>query len=631
MSDLIIGSSSGESDAEIDLPELSELLRGFQGIRLAGTSNGQGAGLNNAKSDKTRPQVEAVSGLKVRRLNRQLIHSSIKLQSPVTGGGDTSPRTPPPKYLLRSRPQYTTSPYVYEISPTPSPDKPSSASLPSKSPTAPPAPVISRRRQQTTNTSGSAGPTANNRKGLTSLSGIVTSDSIAPRFTENRSKVALSPGVYTPKRSKRPVGNEENENPFFDPTQYPVLFRNKGEGPVKAGDEERLSDKPTSGLDKEVVSDDMLKTQRETATAPLDLLGPTDLTVAPLTILDIPLIDLTTLPQTPRRPRGTLAISPFPSQGRPSTALEADPVAFESAVEADGEGGLGAVPFVGKEASEDAGVETADSRSPTGVPQRADRRTMETEDKDDSREVIRRARKKRVVYSSDEEEDAAVSTGCLGQSPARIESSPEIIIIGGEPQRNQPRSRVLPRQRSTLITASKRGVSRYIEAEALGSGGDDEDEDDSEGSLRDFIVDDDEVEYEEDVVSGSEDDGHGDDSDCVLHYSPPRRLKKRETIRTSEDAILVVDSSEDEPSTSTPDQRARPRPRPKILLPPETPAKPSRAQKKDWAERRVRLANELMMELDESVFDCQLVGKYGVEVEWSERLLTTAGRANWKK
>jgi hypothetical protein len=312
--------------------------------------------------------------------------------------------------------------------------------------------------------------------------------------------------------------------------------------------------------------------------------------------------------------------------------LEADPVAFELAVETHGEGGLGAVLLVDKEASEDAGAETADSGSPTDVPQRADRRTMESEDKDDSPlEVIRRARKKRVVYSSDEEEDAAVSTGCLGRSPARIESSPEIIIFGGEPQRNQPRSRVLPRQRSTLITASKTGVSRYIEAEALGSGGDDEDEDDSEGSLRDFIVDDDEVEYEEDVVSGSGDEGHGDDSDCVLHYSPPRRLKKRETNRTSEDAILVVDSSEDEPSTSTPDQRARPRPHAKIVLPPETPAKLSRAQKKDWAERRVRLANELMKELDESVFDCQLVGKYGVEVEWSERLLTTAGRANWKK
>jgi hypothetical protein len=45
-----------------------------------------------------------------------------------------------------------------------------------------------------------------------------------------------------------------------------------------------MGDKPTSGLEKvakKLVSDDTPENQRETATAPLDLLGPTDLTVAP--------------------------------------------------------------------------------------------------------------------------------------------------------------------------------------------------------------------------------------------------------------------------------------------------------------------------------------------------------------
>ncbi|KAK8854558.1 hypothetical protein IAR55_003297 [Kwoniella newhampshirensis] len=165
-------------------------------------------------------------------------------------------------------------------------------------------------------------------------------------------------------------------------------------------------------------------------------------------------------------------------------------------------------------------------------------------------------------------------------------------------------------------------------------------DDDSYGSLRDFIVDDDEEDECLEVgSSGAESDGFEivdappsrktqrrekrDDSrfddQAILHYSPPT---KRPLI-LPELNRLVIASSDSEADTE--------------------PALTTRRDKKDksakrglskreWAMERERIASEIFDDLDKRVFE-EMLGAGGVNarVEWNNRLLTTAGVARSKR
>ncbi len=389
-----------------------------------------------------------------------------------------------------------------------------------------------------------------------------------------------------------------------------------------------------------------------------------------------PLIDLTTLPQTPRRRLPKLAITPLPPLRNWTEDIN---VAEESNVRDAGQQITGyeveksemvtAVGLDWTEGSDELSNTLTDVSSP--VEAKVQEVFLELEDIDAGISSIRagyvddvvsvseeegdhafeneiseysppvqlatRRVKKRVVYSSDEEEEILQVHTILpvsGPSRTRRPSADaadlhrETITISSS---SEPESSPPPRR--TPKPKGRRLISRFVDAEAGAHSGseDDEDDDDSAGSLRDFIVDDDEVEYWSE--DGEQDGGKAGDSDCILTYSPPRKLVKRDILSDINNAIIdLVISSDDEAVKPRKDSRSLPRRAVGVnKATPATPAKSSRALKKEWLIERVRLVDDLMTELDETVFDGQLVKQHGVRAEWSDRLLTTAGRANWKK
>ncbi len=276
-------------------------------------------------------------------------------------------------------------------------------------------------------------------------------------------------------------------------------------------------------------------------------------------------------------------------------------------------------------------------------------------------ELTKKGRKKRLVLSSDEESEAprapvrklqASRLFITEISDSSSESDTPLRELGVDvpleidndcpPQaRSGVRPRALPR------TAPRRGrqpVSRFIADTAAASDSEDDGySDDSMGSLRDFIVDDEESDAysEEEASPPRRDTGKIKparmaekewlDSDIVLQYSPPPRLKKIASasctpgLTALREVISIDDSSDEEPSRRPPPQRKN-----EAAQPPETPGKQSRSAKRGWAARREVIVDALMAELDESVFRGELVKEHGIKARWNVKLLTTAGRAHWK-
>ncbi|RSH85646.1 hypothetical protein EHS25_003786 [Saitozyma podzolica] len=144
--------------------------------------------------------------------------------------------------------------------------------------------------------------------------------------------------------------------------------------------------------------------------------------------------------------------------------------------------------------------------------------------------------------------------------------------------------------------------------------------DDSLGSLRDFIVDDDgndddegrsgvgehkAEESESDDLDDLDDDGH------ILHFSPPPRKLALPDLSA---LTLEADSPPHSPARRN------------------IPKSTSKRFRKEWEQDRVRIAQEVFDDLDKRVFERKL-GSYGAgaTIEWSKRLLTTAGTATQMK
>lgn len=148
--------------------------------------------------------------------------------------------------------------------------------------------------------------------------------------------------------------------------------------------------------------------------------------------------------------------------------------------------------------------------------------------------------------------------------------------------------------------------------------------DDTYGSLKDFIVDDDDLsDYGENEcidMRGSRGspielmDSEDEDEDAgVIRFSPTPG-----PLALPDIGELNLDDSDDEAILA---------PRKQIVPPPR--ASSTQWSKKEWTSRREVIANNLFAELDAKVFDSRLGAKgAGAYVEWNNRLLTTAGTAH---
>ena len=178
-----------------------------------------------------------------------------------------------------------------------------------------------------------------------------------------------------------------------------------------------------------------------------------------------------------------------------------------------------------------------------------------------------------------------------------------------------------------------------------GSNGE-EDADESLGSLVDFIVDDDVIEYE--TYSEGE-----RTSDSLSEPERPRRARRSpvrsrqtvlrnviEILDTSDEDNSDVDEGQDILRYTPPPRRTVPIPDlsvlgiddspPRSRLPALTPSR--KVLGKDWTNERERIAQRLFLELDKKVFEMRL-GPEGANavIEWNNRLLKTAGQAHRKR
>jgi len=210
----------------------------------------------------------------------------------------------------------------------------------------------------------------------------------------------------------------------------------------------------------------------------------------------------------------------------------------------------------------------------------------------------------------------------------------------------------------TSITPSskprRRAFLDFLETVAKADSEEDEYEyqlNESEGSLKDFIVDDDEVSYlsdsegsmreimseeeDSDIVEVKVDRSHVYDSDgdsdimveeAVSHpkIGKAAGLDFLDDFEDSDQDVVERDDAEDlldaidNLTIATPSTKAK------------KGKKTAKAPK--WAEERVRIAQEVFDDLDKRVFDDQLGGKgAGAKIIWNKRLLTTAGTAQRKR
>jgi hypothetical protein len=253
----------------------------------------------------------------------------------------------------------------------------------------------------------------------------------------------------------------------------------------------------------------------------------------------------------------------------------------------------------------------------------------------------RRQTKKRVVYSSDEDAEAPASS--MSRSPTRTDKVTVIEIIEESPSPEEfqvdgidsiTKTKAIDSITKTKATRSRnrkttKEVSKFFDTMARATGRDSEDDDsDDAGSLDDFIVDDDYVEYEKD---------DSDDPDAyVLTYSPTTPKPRKKAAPAVSITVDLTETSDEEDAAPIPSVATGPRPkaRPRAPInrpqPTETPKK-SRTEKKSWKESKQRLAMDIMQELDELVFEDKLVKEWNVAPVWNNKLLTTAGRAHHKR
>lgn len=243
----------------------------------------------------------------------------------------------------------------------------------------------------------------------------------------------------------------------------------------------------------------------------------------------------------------------------------------------------------------------------------------------------RRPTKKRIVYSSDEE--SSPPSIRRTKSPASLQEDSEEIQYVGEttmPVKSREGGTLMtpttpPPKKGRQTRKAAEGVSKFIDAMAHAIGRDSEDEDSDEaGSLDDFIVDDDYVEYED-----------PEDNAYVLTYSPTTPKLRKAPAPTKSVPVDLTETSDEE--TTEQGIAAAPtgtRPKPRTRQPParaiQTPSK-NRAEKKSWNESKHHLARQIMDELDELVFERKLVEEWKVFPVWNNKLLTTAGRAHHKR
>lgn len=196
-----------------------------------------------------------------------------------------------------------------------------------------------------------------------------------------------------------------------------------------------------------------------------------------------------------------------------------------------------------------------------------------------------------------------------------------------------------------------------------------DDDEESLGSLRDFIVDDDEITYlsdssgiEHDMMSEAEDSdiievkpvvkGHRSidlsdaDSDIMVEeaVSHPKIGKgaglgflrefhdsdsdEDEKIRRipsgiEDDLLDAIDDLAIGETPATANEKSKVKPKAKGIKGAKTPK---------WAIQRVQLAQEVFEDLDKRVFDSKLGPKgAGAKIIWNKRLLTTAGTAQRKR
>jgi hypothetical protein len=136
---------------------------------------------------------------------------------------------------------------------------------------------------------------------------------------------------------------------------------------------------------------------------------------------------------------------------------------------------------------------------------------------------------------------------------------------------------------------------------------------DTPGSLRDFVVDDSVVEYETDA---SRRDMHLHLRDPVEVSSDEEPLDRRQ-VGSAGPIVLSSDDDDDDDEN-------------RISGPSTSPIKTvlSAKAKREWNKIKHQLADNLVQELNENVFLGRLPE---IPLEWSSRLLTTAGRAHRRR
>lgn len=172
----------------------------------------------------------------------------------------------------------------------------------------------------------------------------------------------------------------------------------------------------------------------------------------------------------------------------------------------------------------------------------------------------------------------------------------------------------------------------------------------SEGSLKDFIVDDDQVSYLSDSEGGMRETmSEEEDSDIV-----EVKVDRSHVYDSDGDSDVMVEEAVSHPKIGKAagldflddfedsDQDVVEREESDLLdavdkltiATPSTKAKKGKkvAKAPKWAEERVRIAQEVFDDLDRRVFDNQLgVRGAGAKIIWNKRLLTTAGTAQRKR
>lgn len=242
----------------------------------------------------------------------------------------------------------------------------------------------------------------------------------------------------------------------------------------------------------------------------------------------------------------------------------------------------------------------------------------EVSDSDDWIPQAPRSVRRRRILDSDDEAPAPKT------NPRSLIYSDDSSPIG---TRTEPQTPQAPARRNRLM-GTPAALQRLLDLDAHGEEEDTYAEagDDTFGSLKDFIVDDDEISDEGEVncidmrgsrnspidLMDSEDEDEDEDAG-VIRYSPTPG-----PLALPDIGELNLDDSDDEAITA---------PREKIVPPPRRSS--TQWSKKEWLSRRETIANNLFAELDAKVFDSRLGATgAGAFVEWNNRLLTTAGTAH---